>query len=123
MCPLPLVSLPVPPALGAQERRSDYSAELHRYSMRVLSSRFEPAVVADSMHVGELLKKKLGREQRSADAIKLSALLRRLGGLHSLSKEWAVLFLLVRARIPHPAAAAAFWQARPRAALSSSLAN
>ena len=45
MCPLPLVSLPVPPALGAQERRSDYSAELHRYSMRVLSSRFEPAVV------------------------------------------------------------------------------
>ena len=64
--------------------------------MRVLSSRFEPAVVADSMHVGELLKKRLGREQRSADASKLSALLRRLGGLRSLSKEWSVLFLLVR---------------------------
>ncbi len=84
------------PLWASQERRSDYTAELHRYTMRVLSSRFEPAVVADSMHVGELLKKKLGREQRSADAIKLSALLRRLGGLHSLSKEWSVLFLLHR---------------------------
>ena len=30
---------------GVQERREEYSAELHRYSMRVLSSRFEPAVV------------------------------------------------------------------------------
>lgn len=79
-----------------QERRGGYSAELHRYAMRVLSSRFEPAVVADSLHVGELLKKRLGRDQRAAEAIKLSALLRRLGGLRSLNKEWAVLFLLVR---------------------------
>ena len=70
------------------------------------------------MHVGDLLKKKLNRDQvasqplplcifsavahhsgpaqRSADAIKLSGLLRRLGGLRSLSKEWAALFLLHR---------------------------
>ena len=93
-------------------------SELHRYAMRVLGSRFEPSVVADQLHVTELLKNRLMRENRfvctacrseclgrrtstravcrTDEAMRLTSLLRKLSGLKSLSKEWAVLFLLHR---------------------------
>ena len=51
----------------------------------------------------DLLKKKLQRENRAEDALRLATLLRKLNGLCSLNKEWATLFLLTGVRLlPSP---------------------
>jgi hypothetical protein len=73
-----------------------YAADLHRYVLRVLGSRFEPAVVADELHVAELLKSRLAHEGRHDDAIRMATLLRKLSASQTLSREWATLFLLHR---------------------------
>ena len=74
----------------------DSVQQLHRYAMRILGSRLSPSVVADTFHVGDVIKKKLERQQRSNDVIAMANHLRKLHSTNMLKREWAVLYLLHR---------------------------
>lgn len=74
----------------------DSVQHLQRYAMRILGSRLSPSVVADTYHVGDVIKKKLERQHRSNDVISMANHLRRLHSKNTLNNEWAVLYLLHR---------------------------
>eukprot|EP01052_Picozoa_sp_SAG31_P002625 SAG31_NODE_94_length_26208_cov_6.281091_15_plen_663_part_00 len=74
----------------------DAVQHLQRYAMRILGSRLSPSIVADTYHVGDAIKKKLERQQRSNEVIVVGNQLRKLHSMNTLKQEWAVIYLLHR---------------------------
>ncbi|KAK3848672.1 MAG: Spc98 family-domain-containing protein [Linnemannia gamsii] len=77
----------------AQEARIKASRE---YSLRILGSRMAPSLVADDIHISDLIKKKLVREDpSSAKAIRFSHLYSKLSSCSVLTKKWSILYFLL----------------------------
>ncbi|KAI9736479.1 MAG: Microtubule-nucleating Tub4p (gamma-tubulin) complex component [Claussenomyces sp. TS43310] len=67
----------------------------HELAMSILQSGIAPAVVADVNHAGDLIKKKLIRNNSSPEkALRFSNLYSRLISQPLLSQKWAILYLL-----------------------------
>ncbi|KAI1314677.1 Gamma-tubulin complex component 3 [Mortierella claussenii] len=66
------------------------------YCLRILESRLEPSLASDDMHISDLIKKKLMREDASsAKAIRFSHLYTKLSACSLLSKKWSILYFLL----------------------------
>ncbi|KAF9584274.1 Gamma-tubulin complex component 3 [Lunasporangiospora selenospora] len=76
----------------AQESRI---AAAQEYCHRILGSRMAPSVVSDEMHISDVIKKKLMREDSSsAKAIRFSHLYAKLSACPVVTKKWSILYLL-----------------------------
>ncbi|KAG0307065.1 Gamma-tubulin complex component 3 [Linnemannia gamsii] len=66
------------------------------YCLRILGSRLAPSLVADDIHISDLIKKKLIREDpSSAKAIRFSHLYTKLSSCSVLTKKWSILYFLL----------------------------
>ncbi|KAF9207903.1 Gamma-tubulin complex component 3 [Haplosporangium sp. Z 27] len=66
------------------------------YCLRILGSRMTPSLVADDVHISDLIKKKLLREDStSAKAIRFSHLYTKLSARSVLRKKWSILYFLL----------------------------
>ncbi|KAG0314037.1 Gamma-tubulin complex component 3 [Dissophora globulifera] len=66
------------------------------YCLRILGSRLAPSLVSDDMHISDLIKKKLMREDPSANkAVRFSHLYTKLSACSVLSKKWSTLYFLL----------------------------
>ncbi|KAF9104577.1 Gamma-tubulin complex component 3 [Mortierella sp. AM989] len=66
------------------------------YCLRILGSRMAPSLVADDVHISDLIKKKLMREDAtSAKAIRFSHLYTKLSARPVLTKKWSILYFLL----------------------------
>ncbi|KAG9070576.1 Gamma-tubulin complex component 3 [Linnemannia hyalina] len=66
------------------------------YCLRILGSRLAPSLVADDIHISDLIKKKLVREDpSSAKAIRFSHLYTKLSSCSVLTKKWSILYFLL----------------------------
>ncbi|GJJ70814.1 gamma-tubulin complex component 3 [Entomortierella parvispora] len=78
---------------AAQEARIKSARE---YCLRILGSRMAPAVVADDIHISDLIKKKLMRvDSTSTKAVRFSHLYTKLSACTVLNKKWSVLYFLL----------------------------
>ncbi|KAF9360428.1 Gamma-tubulin complex component 3 [Mortierella sp. AD094] len=78
---------------------ADHEARIkvaQEYCLRILGSRMAPSLVADDVHISDLIKKKLMREDStSAKAIRFSHLYTKLSARPVLTKKWSVLYFLL----------------------------
>ncbi|KAI8605941.1 Spc98 family-domain-containing protein [Dissophora ornata] len=66
------------------------------YCLRILGSRMAPSLVSDDVHISDLIKKKLMREDPSAaKAIRFSHLYTKLSACSVLTKKWSILYFLL----------------------------
>ncbi|KAI7826489.1 Spc98 family-domain-containing protein [Gamsiella multidivaricata] len=66
------------------------------YCLRILGSRMAPSLVSDDIHMSDLIKKKLMREDpTSAKAIRFSHLYTKLSACSVLTKKWSILYFLL----------------------------
>ncbi|KAI8363595.1 Spc98 family-domain-containing protein [Mortierella sp. GBAus27b] len=66
------------------------------YCLRILGSRLTPSLVADDMHISDLIKKKLMRtDATSAKAVRFSHLYTKLSACSVLTKKWPILYFLL----------------------------
>ncbi|KAG0282394.1 Gamma-tubulin complex component 3 [Linnemannia gamsii] len=78
---------------GTEEAKIKAARE---YCLRILGSRLAPSLAADDIHVSDLIKKKLVREDpSSAKAIRFSHLYTKLSSCSVLSKKWSILYFLL----------------------------
>ncbi|KAG0213595.1 Gamma-tubulin complex component 3 [Mortierella sp. GBA30] len=78
---------------AAQETRIKAAQD---YCLRILGSRLAPSLVSDDVHISDLIKKKLIREDpSSAKAIRFSHLYTKLSACSVLTKKWAILYFLL----------------------------
>ncbi|KAF9133299.1 Gamma-tubulin complex component 3 [Mortierella sp. 14UC] len=79
----------------AQEARIKAARE---YSLRILGSRMAPSLVADDIHISDLIKKKrkvVREDPSSAKAIRFSHLYSKLSSCPVLTKKWSILYFLL----------------------------
>ncbi|KAK5827942.1 Spc98 family-domain-containing protein [Linnemannia elongata] len=78
---------------GVEETKIKAARE---YCLRILGSRLAPSLVADDLHISDLIKKKLVREDpSSAKAIRFSHLYTKLSSCSVLTKKWSILYFLL----------------------------
>ncbi|KAG0356499.1 Gamma-tubulin complex component 3 [Podila minutissima] len=71
-------------------------AAAQEYCLRILGSRIAPSLVSDEVHISDLIKKKLMRDDTSsAKAIRFSHLYTKLSACPVLKKKWSVLYFLL----------------------------
>ncbi|KAF8952057.1 Gamma-tubulin complex component 3 [Haplosporangium bisporale] len=82
-----------------QQQSQVYEAKVaaaQEYSLRILGSRIAPSLVSDEVHISDLIKKKLMRDDTSsAKAIRFSHLYTKLSACSVLKKKWSVLYFLL----------------------------
>ncbi|CAG8501787.1 10373_t:CDS:10 [Ambispora gerdemannii] len=75
---------------------STHERQMHEYCIKILGSRMTPSKVNDEIHVSELIKKKLIRENKSTEqALRFTTLFAKLQSQSMLTQRWAILYFLL----------------------------
>ncbi|CAG8441389.1 8353_t:CDS:10 [Ambispora leptoticha] len=70
--------------------------QVHEYCIKILGSRMTPSKVNDEIHVSDLIKKKLIRENKSTiQALRFTTLFAKLQSQSILTQRWAILYFLL----------------------------
>ncbi|KAF9932969.1 Gamma-tubulin complex component 3 [Mortierella alpina] len=98
-CQMELDMEPNSSTSASAKAKADHDARVQaaqEYCLRILGSRLAPSLVSDDVHISDLIKKKLMRDDpSSAKAIRFSHLYTKLSTCSVLTKKWSILYFLL----------------------------